>query len=106
MRRASSWYLIYNRDLTDRLEISMGVSTSQSSLLFGIRYTGSSGITPRSSSFKEGSRFGLGVSGEEVYVISWVDWEGIWVEYHSKGSKVGNSRGLLESEPSTSRGGG
>jgi hypothetical protein len=48
----------------------------------------------------------LGVLGEEVYVGSCVDWEEIWVEYHPKGSKVGNSRGLLESESLTSREGG
>ena len=47
--------------------------------------------------FKEGFGFGLGVSGEEVYVTEGVDWEGIWVEYHLEGSNVGNSRGLLDS---------
>ena len=74
--------------------------------LFGIWYTWSSGLTPWSSSFKYGSRFGLGVSGEEVYLGLGVDWEEIWVEYHPEGSKVGNSRGLLESESVTSCEGG
>jgi len=56
--------------------------------------------------FKEGSRFGLGFLGEEVYVESRVDWEGMCGDYHSKGSIVGNSRGLLESEFVNSREGG
>ena len=58
--------------------------------MFGMRYIGSSGVTSRNSLFKEESRFGSGVSGEEVYVISGVDWEGIYGEYRSEGSKVRN----------------
>ena len=46
------------------------------------------------------------VSGEEVYVGSWVDWEWICGEYLSEGSNVGNSRGLLESKFVNSRTGG
>ena len=48
----------------------------------------------------------MGVSGEEVYVGSGVDWEGMCGEYHPKGSNDGNSRGLLESEFVTSHEGG
>ena len=48
----------------------------------------------------------MGVWGEEVYVGSIVDWEGMCGEYHVEGSNVGNSRGLLESEFVTSREGG
>ena len=58
--------------------------------LFGTRNTGSSGVTLKSSLFKEGSGFGLGVSSEEVYVGSRVDWEGMCGEYHLEGSNVGN----------------
>ncbi|CAF4451667.1 unnamed protein product, partial [Adineta steineri] len=68
--------------------------------------TGSSNVTLRCSSFKEEYGFGLGVSGEEVYVGSGVDWEGTCGEYHLEGSNVGNSIGLLESEFVTSREGG
>ena len=67
---------------------------------------GSSSVTLRSSSFKEGYGFGLRVLGEEVYVGSGVDWKGIWVEYHLKGSNVGNSRGFLENDSLTSCKGG
>ena len=74
--------------------------------LFGIRNTGSSDVTPQISSFKEGSGFGLGVLGEEVYVGSGVDWDGMCGEYHPEGLNVGNSRGLLESEFLTSYEGG
>jgi hypothetical protein len=48
----------------------------------------------------------LGVSSDEVHVGSEVDWEGMCGEYHLEGSKVENSRGLLESEFATSRAGG
>ena len=75
-------------------------------MLFGIRYTSSFGVTPQISLFKEGSGFDLGVSSEEVYVRSTVDWEGIWVEYRTEGSNVGNSRGLLDSDYVTSCEGG
>lgn len=57
-------------------------------------------------SFKEGFVFGLGVSSEEVYVGSGVDWEGMCGEYILEASKVENSRALLESESLTSRKGG
>ena len=75
-------------------------------LLFEIQNTGSFGVTPQRSPFKEGFGFGLGVSGEEIYVRSMVDLEGIWVEYHLEGLNVGYSRGLLESEFVTSCEGG
>ena len=75
-------------------------------MLFGIRNIGSSSITPRGSLFKEESRLGLGVSGEEVYVGSRVVWEGMCGEYLPEGSNVGNSRGLFESELLTSCEGG
>ena len=42
--------------------------------------------------FKEESGLGLGVSGEEVYVGSGVDWEGMCGEYHPEGSNVVNSK--------------
>jgi hypothetical protein len=42
-----------------------------------MRYKESSGMTPWSSSFKQEFGFGSGFSGEEVYVGSKVDWEGI-----------------------------
>ena len=52
--------------------------------------------------FKQESGFGLEVSGEEVYVGSVVDWEGMCGEYRMEGSNVANSIGLLESEFVTS----
>ena len=67
-------------------------------MLFGIRNTGSSSVTPKNSSFKEESEFRLGVSGEEVYVGSGMVWEGMCGEYLPEGSNVGNSRGLLEND--------
>ena len=48
----------------------------------------------------------LGVSGEEVYVGARVDQEGMCGEYLPKGSCVGNSKGLFESELLTSHEGG
>ena len=44
--------------------------------------------------------------GEEVYVASGVEWEGMRGEYLPEGSNVGNSRGLFESELLTSHEGG
>ena len=65
-------------------------------LLFGIRNIGSSGVTPRSSSFEEESELGFGVSGEEVYVGWGVDQEWMFGLYLSEGSYVGNDKGLFE----------
>ena len=75
-------------------------------MLFEVQNTGSSGVTLRGSSIKEESGFRLGVSGEEVYVGLELDSEGMCGEYHSEGSNVGNSIGLLESEFVTSCEGG
>ena len=63
-----------------------------------MRNTGSSGVTPRSSSFEEYSRLGFGLSGEEVYVGSRVDQEGKLGVYLPEGSYVGNAKGLFEND--------
>ena len=65
-------------------------------MLFGTRNTGSSGVTPRSSSFEGDSVLGFGVSGEELYIGSKVDREGNFGVYLPKGSYVGNSKVLCE----------
>ena len=41
-----------------------------------------------------------------MYVVSGVDWEGMWAEYLPEKSKLGNSRGLLETKSLTSCDGG
>jgi hypothetical protein len=64
--------------------------------LFGTRNIGSSGVTPRSSSFEGDSRLGFGVSGEEVYVGSGVDREESFGIYLPNGSYVGTSKVLCE----------
>ena len=65
--------------------------------LFEICDRGSSSVTIWSSSIKEESGLGLEVSGEELYVGSRVDWEGMCGEYLPEGLNVGNSRGLFKS---------
>ena len=49
---------------------------------------------------------GFGVSGEEVYVGSGVDWEGNFGVYLPEGSYFGNYKGLFERELLFSREGG
>ena len=49
--------------------------------MLGIRYTGSSGVTPQSSLFEEECWCGLGVLGEEVYDGYGVGCVGILGEY-------------------------
>ena len=66
--------------------------------MFGTRNTGSSGVTPRRSSFEEESGLGFGVSGEEVYVGSGEDREGKFGLYLPEGLYVGNAKGLFESD--------
>ena len=58
--------------------------------MFGIRNTGSSGVTPRGFSFKEESRLRMRVLGEEVYVGLGVEWEKMCGEYIPEGLNVGN----------------
>ena len=74
--------------------------------MFGTRNTGSSGVTPQSSSFEGDSGLGFGVSSEEVYVGSGVDQEGKFRVYLPKGSYVGKDKGLFEKDLLVSHKGG
>ena len=58
--------------------------------MLGTRNTGSSGVTPRISSFGGDSMLGFGVSVEEVYIGSGVDWEGTFRVYLPEILYVGN----------------
>ena len=67
---------------------------------------GSSGVTPQISSFEEESGLGMGVLGEEVYVGSRVDQEGMCGVYLPEGSYLGNAKGLFKSDLLVSSEGG
>ena len=75
-------------------------------LLLRKRNIVSPGVTPRSSSFEGDSGLGFGVSGEEVYVGSGVDREGVFRVYLPERSYVGNSKVLFERDLLVSREGG
>ena len=92
--------------MTYTLKIGLGVSMKLINFIGWMWYTRSFSVTLWISSFNEESWFGLRVSGEEVYLGSRVDWEGICGEYLPEGLKGGNPRGFFETKSFTSHDGG